>query len=196
MSVDSAHAFIDGALRAESRKASCRVGCFHCCREPVYAAGVEVEHLLSGVPSGSLQGLKSRVGLWWERFHQAGLEKMPRTPRERDYSQLLGYRSTMLWCPLLVGGLCTAYDRRPINCRAHLAIGPAWQCENDTDRPAQVFVKFRDATPHIVAMGHLANGARQFQFHSDHLGIWLGRLLLGHKTSSAAAEEYHITFKD
>lgn len=172
------------------------MGCHHCCREPVYAAELEVEYMLAGVPAASLPGLKLRVQQWWDGFHAHGLEKRPRTPQKGDCSHLLGYRSAMLWCPMLVDGLCTAYARRPINCRTHLAIGPAWQCENDAARPHQIYAIASDPRAYLVAMGHMANGADRVHCRWDHLGILLGRLLLGHQASSASAEEYEITIED
>ena len=190
------------SLSAEQGRAvRCAMGCFHCCREPVYVEKSEVQHIIDALSPEQLEALKERTRAWLEKFRSSGLHKTRKervrsgsTDSTQDYSRLLRYRAQNLWCPLLKDGLCSTYANRPLGCRTHAAIGHPAKCEQDDKRPKQVFL----VTPSWPAeiLGALSGDAPGSLYEFDHLGVWLSILLLGESEQSAAAESYFVRQTD
>lgn len=197
--VHASHAFIDTVMahmrRVSERPITCRAGCYHCCREPAYAEKSEVQALIAALPDDRLVGVKQRTQAWWEGFHAARFEKMPQRPEKGDFSTLLKYRQAMLWCPLLKDGLCGAYNQRPMNCRTHMVSGAASACESDAERPSQIYAMVGSDDFHLRAIYLLGNESPAHLYEWDHLGIWLGKLLLGLETSTQAAHSHLVHFE-
>lgn len=205
--VAQSHAFIDsymehaGRISAELGKpVRCRgAGCFACCKEPVHAERTEVQHLLEPLTTEERVEVQERTGDWLARFRSHGGFELPK-PRDNpkgDYKMLMRYRAAALWCPLLKDGACMVYDRRPASCRYHSVIGHPRKCEDDAQRPRQVFLNTTNAADvNLHALGLLCQNAPTALFEFDHLGVWLAHELLGETQRTASAENCMITQTD
>lgn len=190
-------------LQSESAKLgkpmTCRAGCFHCCKEPLLVEKNEVAFMLKSITNpAEREELTSKARTWWKAFFSSGLEKKDGLdPKEIDKAYLFKYRQKNFWCPFLVGSLCSVYAARPGSCRMHIATGSPSNCAHDLKRIDQEFATTAE-TPQVVlwAMGALARNARKFLFRHDHLGVWLGHMLLGETRRSGAAQDYLVTQSD
>jgi len=123
------------ALKADNAKIPCCRGCFHCCKEPVYADLSEVRYILSHLSDGEREALKVKVRDWLEVFEASGLDA--------DYMpSAFRYRALNLWCPFLLQGHCSIYATRPTACRMHVARESAAGCKDDALRKHQLFALF------------------------------------------------------
>lgn len=123
-------------------KPPCCRGCFHCCREPVYATLSEVRYILSKLSDGEREDLLVKLLEWKKTFRASGLhhDHMP---------SAMKYRALNLWCPFLKGGDCSIYQTRPISCRLHVAYESKAGCEDDALRPRQKFALFPGLQEHL-----------------------------------------------
>ena len=168
---------IHSRLRQDGHRATCSKGCFACCREPVYAERGEVSHIVEHLQPQQRVALEARTQEWLQRFNAAGISKGEHRP------DVVAYRAHMLWCPLLVNGMCSVYKQRPIACRSHLAIKDRMFCESDSMRLSQKFATSPEAE--IAAALTIVGDSRTVHF--DHLGILLGNELFGTNCHSAHA---------
>jgi Fe-S-cluster containining protein len=200
--VESAHAWVDRCLAsafaksaAQGRPVTCRAGCFHCCREPVWVEISEARHIAAQFTGDARAQLASRVAVWWRQFFAGGHDAdVP--PREQHGAELAQYLSENIWCPLLQDGLCSAYAARPMGCRMFNAVGSPSRCADPAKRITQKFLAINE-TPEIMlrAMGELCQHAGTALFQFDHLGIWLGHILLGKTERSQSGENMVLTSK-
>jgi len=116
---------------------SCHRKCFACCKEPVYAFIDEVRYISESVTNEQRAEVTERTKEWLEKFKQTDFPN-------QDLPNVFEYRAANLWCPFLKNGLCTVYDRRPLGCRSHMAVGPAKDCDDDERRRKQKFISVPD----------------------------------------------------
>src|SRR5690348_7613667 len=116
-------------------KPPCCRGCFHCCREPVYATLSEVRLILSKLSDGERESLKLKLLEWRQKYRESGFVLV-------NLPNAFKYRALNLWCPFLSGGDCSIYEDRPISCRLHVAYESREGCEDDTLRKKQKFALF------------------------------------------------------
>lgn len=152
----------------------CCAGCFHCCREPVATSLSEVRFLLEPLTPHVRLLLANKVRAWLERFLAEGWQE--RVGMGKDFA--FSYRRMLLWCPLLEGGLCSVYERRPYSCRVHIAMATKDGCEQDHLRPRQKFAEFPGLDQNVIAI-LLQNIPESGEEIFDDLGILLARELLG-----------------
>lgn len=165
---------------------SCRSGCSACCSEPLYVERREAQFLVDTIPVENRDTLARRVQQWWDAFFAAGLHSNKPDDRDGDYTALLKFRAARLACPLLRDDqLCASYDARPISCRTHIALKSRRLCDDDAQRPFQKFLLI-DPISHVRLVLALT-GEPVAMIEFDHLGIWLGHILLGKTERSAAA---------
>ena len=169
---------IAAALARDGTKPPCCAGCFHCCREPVYSTLSEVRDLLELLTDEEREEVKTKTSAWLERFLAAGY-------KEQIEPGAFDYRRLNLWCPLLKNGLCSAYERRPLACRVHIAYESSKGCEDDNLRPKQKFATFPDFIKSLNAqrLEGLEDGEVEIY---DHLGVLLAMELLGYLEPTAA----------
>lgn len=201
--VESAHDLLDRFLAAASDKSAalgrpvtCRAGCFHCCKEPLLVEIAEAQHIAAQFQGEARERLKDRVAIWWAQFF-AGRHDSDAAPRDQDGSQLWRYLGENIWCPVLQDGLCGAYSARPAGCRVFLAVGSPSRCATLEKRKGQKFLQTKEDA-HVMQgfMAELCQGAQQALFQYDHMGIWLGHILLGKTQRSRSAENLLVTVKD
>ncbi len=152
-------------------------GCCACCYEPVYCSSAEVSHLLETLTEEQKALVKRKVEVSLFVINASGLfsVKMP---------AVMDWLAMELPCPLLEGGLCTVYDRRPTSCRSHMASGPADWCKYQ--RQKQIYPQALEAS---VAQGYAILNAHQKlgnEIINDNLIALLANELLPehHETSS------------
>jgi len=202
--MDRFYAATDEATAAHGRPITCYAGCFHCCREPVMAERGEVEYLVAAIPPEEREAVVERTRVCLNGFFEAGQDKMPNPEdlRGKGFAALLAYRSAGLWCPLLKNGLCLAYKARPLSCRHHRASGPESACQNDAERPSQVFVSTEQDSEFLrtVIYHQLEANPKdpkgRGRLELDHLGLYLAHILLGETRRSEAAQDVNITYTD
>lgn len=194
MSLAKAHEVIDGVVdqalritRKRGHKVPCADGCAACCYEPVYVERREAQALVDAL-AGQREELTRRTQEWWNAFFQGGFNSKVRPRKGEGYAALLAYRSARLACPVLRSNLCSAYATRPVSCRSHLALGSRRGCEDNELRTKQQFVEI-DSEAHVVALYAIDPESTKVLLEFDHLGIWLGHILLGKKERSAAGED-------
>lgn len=172
-------------MRREGIVPPCRRGCFHCCREAVYCMFSEVRLIVDSLSKEDRAVVAERTRAWIAKFLAApGL-----ADKTEPYMQ--DYRAQNLWCPLLKDGACMVYEKRPLSCRTHFALKSSEGCEDDAKRPSQKFAIFRDEN----TGEDLGTKVAAFRFAKlregetetyDHLGILLGKRLLGQDVATAA----------
>lgn len=199
------HEFIDGILAAAKartaelgRPVRCEgIGCYGCCKEPVYVERGEAEYIVENVPLAELPTLCERTRAWWDWFHAKKFNELREPGKNDGFASLTRYRAANLWCPLLKEGACLAYANRPLGCRYHLAVSHPKKCHDDAQRPKQVFMVVENLTEvNMTALGIMCEEAPQAMFQFDHLGIWLGHILLGETARSLDATNTIIRQKE
>lgn len=198
--VEAAHAGLDRFLVAaaaksaeQGRPVTCKAGCFHCCKEPVWVEINEARHIAERFSGEAREQLKIRAAKWWDRFfghqHESDLP-----PRKQSGADLVQYLSENIWCPLLQNGLCSVYSSRPMGCRMFNAVGSPSRCADPNKRLTQKFLATdRDPAAMLQAVGELCQFAPRAFFQYDHLGIWLGHILLGKTERSESGEDMIVT---
>lgn len=183
VAVQEAHELVDTAMKKAVGAAyrsgylvACGKKCFACCSEAAVVGKPEAELLvdrLSALPAEVQTAVRSRAARWMDAFEASGLASIKAVDVHR-------YRAAKLECPFLKDGLCAAYQSRPMACRGHVAVGERAQCEDDSLRKDQRYV----LVDNLMAAGFLRM-ARDQDVEFDHLGVWLGELLLGRRAPSA-----------
>lgn len=174
---------IKDAMENSKVKPPCCRGCFHCCREPVYAQLSEVEAMLETLAPAEIETLKKKTQAWMYKLNASGLQN--------DYlPSALKYRLLYLWCPFLTDkGECSVYERRPIACRAHIAMESIEGCEKDALRSTQKFATFPGFMEKLNDQRIMALQPGEVEMY-DHLGLLLGLLLLDRDEPSASRLEF------
>lgn len=116
-------------VRAEEMKAGkkspCARGCAACCRQPVGLELGEAVALISAVrslPAERRAAIRKRLVEWLAAMLAARID--PRDALEQPEA----YFDASMPCPLLVDETCSIYERRPMACRVHVALGDAAWC--------------------------------------------------------------------
>jgi Fe-S-cluster containining protein len=145
---------------------TCQKGCHACCSEPLYTTRAEAEHLWSQLTAEQMEELKPKLSVWIETWEGSAACR-----DEIGSIDVIEYRRLKLACPLLVNGLCSVYEHRPIGCRDHCAVGPREYCEIDRLRKRQRFI----SVPKLLETFVPRIGAQEDgRIEWTHLGIWLG----------------------
>jgi len=162
----------------------CKKGCSHCCYEPAYTDRRMIDHIIAGLTPEQIEEVKAKLPAWLEKTAEA--RKVDR-PKAHDYREL------NVACPLLKDGLCSAYDRRPLDCRIWFAIGNPDDCA----MPARKHQKFAEYTDEVMAMlcrpWVESTLVQEGEVIMDHIGVLLAERLLGMDIPSAARK--HLTYE-
>ena len=111
-----------------------------------------------------------------------------------DMPPVMEWKALNLPCPFLVDGQCSVYERRPISCRAHMAVGPPEWCM--TRRPEQKYVEAKEvskACGQAIIVAHLKLGNTILH---DNLLALLEKELLGEYHETASAQQIVFTETD
>lgn len=181
---------IAAAIKQNNQHPPCRSGCFWCCKEPAYVTRSEVRYMLQTFPPEELGALKAKVMQWATVFFASDLPQQKEPP-------VFQYRKFNLWCPFLKDGKCSAYERRPYSCRAHIAKESSAGCEHDSLRSRQKFMMIVQM-PEIMANYWLQSLETTPNDCYDHLGVLLYEELTGLARPTVArvafeAEGEHVT---
>jgi Fe-S-cluster containining protein len=149
---DQATAVILDRFRDAGQPVSCRVGCFACCLHLVAVTLPEALDLaawVASLPAAHQAEVRARFAHALDRLEREGLLDTEAPPGRRtllieeqaSHSQAVHELSRLYYrlqipCPLLEGGRCAAYERRPTVCREHHVTSPAENCS----RPEQLLV--------------------------------------------------------
>lgn len=147
------------------------IGCSACCSEPVLSTRQEAELVLIGMSAEEQTRLRVAMLAWLGKAWGTGQLK-------RETPDAFAYRAAKLPCPLLdAAGGCSVYEKRPIACRAHVAIGPVKKCFNDMARREQEYC----TSPELLMRAVVEEAepeAKSLLLVSDLLHVWLCELLL------------------
>lgn len=112
---------------------SCRAGCSACCRYLVPLSPPEALRLreeLAELPDQARQRLT-------DSCRQAGLHVMRLArslpPSHNEAEARESYANLQIDCPLLEGGLCSQYDRRPLACRTYHVVSDPRLCASPSE---------------------------------------------------------------
>lgn len=134
---------------------ACRAGCDHCCHMRVVATVPEVialrDFLVETVPARELRELKQRIVAVNER-----------TQGLTDEEWGLGHHP----CPVLVQGRCSAYEMRPLDCRAYnstdaAACADAAQDYSEWDVPVDIGLMSKHKSAQAGLLQGLAAAGRR-----------------------------------
>lgn len=122
---------------------TCGSGCGHCCRHHILTNDLEahtlVQHIKREFSEQQILDLKMRTQQWhvWDN-RMPGRHPLKHTDKGVD---MTGYTHS---CPLNVNGSCSAYNARPVVCRAHYVSSPVRACRTAHDlESANAPVKLR-----------------------------------------------------
>jgi Fe-S-cluster containining protein len=160
-------------------------GCCHCCYEPVYCSSHEVAYILGGLTKWEEAAVANRLRESLPKVKASGL-------LDKDMPPVMEWLAMKLPCPFLENGQCSVYDRRPLSCRAHIAVGPPDWC-----RDRRLEQKYPESDEVIIAIAEAI-----VHFHSklgnviihDNLLALLENELLGEYHETASAK--HIMIED
>ena len=125
---------------AEARQgpASCRAGCTRCCQQLVPMTPVELEALANAVqrwPSDQRQQIAKAAARQAEHFAFLGLvDLLEDAPPGELGTVAAAWAEQRVDCPLLIDGLCSVYEDRPLACRAQLVTSEPAECDRDHGR--------------------------------------------------------------
>jgi Fe-S-cluster containining protein len=165
-------------------KPCCQKGCHHCCYEAAYADRRQIDHIIAGMTPEQIEEVKAKLPEWLEKTKDM-------RARSRQKSAI-PYRELNVPCPLLKNGLCSVYDRRPLDCRIFFAIGNPDDCA----MPARKHQKFAEYPTHV--MGYLCGPwakdtlETEGEIVMDHIGVLLAERLLGLSVPSAGRLEVEL----
>lgn len=120
--------------REEGTVASCKRGCYHCCRYHILTSIVEAHALAQYIKRElsveQIDGLRRRTQQW----HEWDNSRPGRSPAA-NVDEPMDLSNYVPSCPMLVDGVCLAYPVRPVVCRTHLVCSHPFSCwaANDPD---------------------------------------------------------------
>lgn len=143
---------------------SCRLGCDHCCKQPVFITPLEGLAIRNMVDSSGLAEAVSdrtaryRAEIAARRHGAAGLRSLLRSVRGLGAPPTRAERRAVfgIHCPFLENGRCTIYAARPLMCREHISFDDPRKCARDEpfrglDKPrfseVSAYLTMRDVPP-------------------------------------------------
>jgi hypothetical protein len=111
---------------------SCKPGCFECCGQHILMNPAEAHTLAQFIRHNfsqtEIRDLRQRT----QRWHAQDEIRLGRSP-EPVLSECADLCRGALFCPLLVGGKCSAYPARPVICRTHFVSSHPSSCRPSFD---------------------------------------------------------------
>lgn len=118
---------------------SCRTGCDHCCKQPVFVTPLEAVAIRDYVERHGLrEKVRRRIAHYRReisarRYAAQGFASLLRVmrgqgppPSERGRRAVFG-----IHCPFLENHTCMIYPARPLMCREHISFDDPRKCERD-----------------------------------------------------------------
>lgn len=173
------------SMANEKIKPCCSKGCSTCCSEAMMADKEEARYIIEGLSGKQIEELKVKVKAWMEQFKPYQFAEV-RDGLINGYV----YLESDIKCPLLVGNLCGAYERRPMGCRSYFAAGNPENCKLPNRKtqliggPPFGHPKMRIAFDHLLSVSGV--------FHMDHLGVHLNNLLFNEDVSTSVTSIHSI----
>ncbi len=155
-------------------KPACKDGCFHCCKEPVYATKDEV---IDSLTHEHREEVITNLRKWIATVQPSGLLNV-------GYPEAIKYRALQAWCPLLKAGRCSVYAQRPKECRFFISADAA-VCADDTRRNAEAVFGTITAAIEYAALVEIKKVEDGGTMIADHLGVLLAKHLLNIELDSA-----------
>lgn len=104
------NSLLSHAQREGQKSAECHNGCSWCCYQPVFAGTHEIAYLKNYIQTNFTEQQQKAVEQRIENKYEV----------TKDLSDMEALKITHA-CPLLVDGLCSAYEARPIACRIYMS---------------------------------------------------------------------------
>jgi len=155
---------VERATRGHAPPVSCRTGCDHCCKQPVFITPLEGVATREYVDRNGLTAeVARRIARYREqisarRMGTEGYNTLLRNvrgqgppPSERQRRAVYGVH-----CPFLEDHRCLIYPARPLMCREHVSFDDPRKCERDEpflglDKPrfaeVSAYLTMRDVPP-------------------------------------------------
>jgi len=179
--VDEIHAALAKASADKGKPVTCQgKGCCACCHEPVYCSSEEVHYLVEGLSELQRIDVIGNLKQTIAKAKASGIFDIEMPP-------VMQWLALELPCPLLEDGACIIYERRPVGCRSHMAIGPADWCANKRlDQKCPMAKEVSVACAQAIVNAHLKLGNT---IHNDNMLALLSNELLGEYPETASAEK-------
>lgn len=134
--VNSVYASVDEVIRCELSRLqgedsvipTCKLGCYHCCGQHILVNIAEAHSLTQYINREFTKDQIYELRLRTQRWHEWDDIRVGRYPSSNtSQGTALSYDENF-HCPLLVGGVCSAYTVRPIICRTHFVCSNPSSC--------------------------------------------------------------------
>lgn len=168
-------------------KSCCKKGCHHCCYEPAYTDRRVIDHIIAGMTPEQIEEVKAKLPAWLERTEQARKEERPAS---------LSYLALRAACPLLKDGMCSVYERRPMDCRIWFAMGNPDDCAGFGERRKHQKIACwpDEAMAYFCRPWMQSTLEEEGEIVMDHIGVLLAERLLNIEVESAARR--HLKYED
>ena len=190
--VKSVYTSVDEAIRCELIRLqdeddvipTCKLGCYHCCGQHILVNIAEAHSLVQYINREFTQDQIYELRLRTLRWHEWDGVRVDRYPSSNIEQKIAILNDDNLYCPLLVGGVCSAYPMRPITCRTHFVrsnpslCGPINNTESIKDEPLALKTVVMAATQaSIVLRDSIENAGLDFHQSIMLLPHWLANLM-------------------
>lgn len=152
----------------------CKKGCHHCCSEPLFVDEREADLIIRNIPIEHWARIESQIEAWLTKA-------MPFLARSEPPGAV-EWRQSDNPCPLLVDGLCSVYEHRPMGCRTFFALENPENCAMP-QREHQKFACWDNEALYRMIVPFVRNEKR---IVADYLGVFLAEKVLGLKVASGA----------
>lgn len=121
------------------RPISCRAGCSACCSQPVPVSSAElrsVQAAIDQLPADIAEGIRERTLTVGRSLAEAGLDHAAfaaTDPGPDRVALVHRYLALDLACPLLIDGVCSVREARPLACREYLVTSDPTHCSTPED---------------------------------------------------------------
>lgn len=142
------HQAMDQMTKASRKHWDCKSGCSMCCSEPVTISEPEAIYM-ARILRDSISEAEIGSAIDALRTH---------TDRTAGIPDRVTWHRARIRCPFLhdTSGVCTIYEARPANCRAHNSLSVS-DCEKQVEDP---HMNVRTDVAAYLAYGSLMNGIR------------------------------------
>jgi Fe-S-cluster containining protein len=130
---------VEDATRGHRPPVSCRAGCAHCCRQPVFITpleGVAIREVVEA--KGMARKVEARIRRYLGEIRarkngMTGLKALWSNVRGLGPAPSPSLRRAVYGpdCPFLENDRCTIYAVRPLMCREHISFDDPRKCERD-----------------------------------------------------------------
>jgi len=198
--VNSVYASVDDAIRCElihlqGEKGvipTCKLGCYYCCGQHILVNIAEAHCLVQYINREFTKDQIYELRLRTQRWHEWDAVRVGRYPSSNIDQKTAISIDDSLYCPLLVGGVCSAYSMRPIICRTHFVCSNPSLCANRSNTESKKDEPL--ALKSVVMAVNQASNVLRNSIENEGLDFHQSIMLLPHWLANAMGWDFAISF--